>query len=125
MRHIYQLSIRRKLTRFIVHIAFLAHHRSSSKHQRNVLADLRLSIATEFARLWNEELKKTSTVWCIIIFILPSTKIQVSDCFNALDILYSIPLSESDHVIGHVEVDVMTKVMGRLNFPKSIALPGA
>ena len=38
---------------------------------------------------------------------------------------HNLPLFDSDHVIGHLKVDVMTQVTERLNFPKPIAFPTA
>ena len=51
-------------------------------------------------------------------------KSRLLNGWKEVDIFRSLPLFDSDHVIGHVEVDVMTKIMGRLNFPKTINLPG-
>ena len=47
---------------------------------------------------------------------MPPTKILSYDLLKRGRHIPQYILFDSDHVIGHVEVDVMTKVTGRLNF---------
>ena len=46
--------------------------------------------------------------WKVLYFVISLTKIPASDWIKEVDIFLSLSQFDSDHVIGHVEVDVVT-----------------